>query len=202
MAPKSTQMHLRIVVADDEASMLRAYGEFLPMLGHQVVGSVTCGRDLVDKTLAEEPDLVISDIRMPDMDGIKAAGLIYSKLKVPIILVSGYYDPELVKRASEEHILGYAVKPLTPEILRIQIMLAMQRFGERQKLEDQAEHFKQLLVERKTVERAKGIVMKKTSLSEPDAYKKLQKLASVQNKKLIEIAHVIIAADEMENMLQ
>src|SRR5690348_1622105 len=103
---------LRIVVADDEADMRDYFKQTLPELGHEVVGAATNGRELVDRCRELQPDLVVTDIKMPDLDGIDAAGEIYHERPVPVILVSAYYDPELFERAEQDHILAYLVKPI------------------------------------------------------------------------------------------
>ena len=92
---------LRIVVADDELFMRTYLHETLALLGHQVVALAETGRELVEHCFSLTPDLVITDIRMPDMDGLDAAAAIYARELVPIIVVSAYHDPELIERAEK-----------------------------------------------------------------------------------------------------
>src|SRR5271166_263896 len=103
---------LRIAVADDEPDMRDYFGKILPRLGHRVVVLAANGRELVEQCRVAHPDLVITDIKMPDIDGIDAAVGIYKDCPVPVILVSAYHNPELIERAEADHILGYLVKPI------------------------------------------------------------------------------------------
>lgn len=186
---------LRIITADDELMIQEYYQKALPALGHAVVAVVDTGADLIEQCAVLKPDLVITDIKMPDMDGIEAARQIYEKQPLPIILVSGFHDAELVERAAAEHILAYLLKPVRMDSLKIQIAIAMRRFEEFAVLRMEADHYRQTLQDRKIIERAKGIIMKKTGLEEHDAFHRLQNLANEKNKKLVEVAQMIVTAD-------
>jgi response regulator NasT len=187
---------LRIVVADDEQDMRDYFKKILPRLGHAVVAVAENGRELVDLCRQHHPDLVITDIKMPDMDGIDAAIAIYKDRPVAVILVSAYHDPELIKRAEADHIMGYLVKPIKQADLDPIIALTTRRFEQFQALRREAADLRQALEDRKIIERSKGILMKKVGLDEPDAFRRLQKLASEKNLKLVEIARMILTADE------
>src|SRR5438067_8576632 len=100
---------LRIAVADDERDLRDFFREFLPPLGHTVVGTAATGAELVALCRAERPDLVITDIKMPDMDGIDAAAAVCREHPVPVILVSAYHDQDLLARAEADHVLAYLV---------------------------------------------------------------------------------------------
>jgi len=191
-----TSKSLRIAVADDEPEMVDYLKEVLPLMGHQVVAATTRGQDLVSACREERPDLVITDIRMPDIDGIDAAAQIYREGPVPVILVSAYHDPELVERAGSEHIFAYLVKPIKQAHLEPAIAIAMRRFDQFKALEKEARDLRQALKDRKQIERAKGILMKRANMDEQAAFARLQKLASQNNKKLIEIAEMILTAEE------
>src|SRR5215216_6766600 len=103
---------LRIAVADDELDMRDYFSRILPRLGHRVVAVAQSGTDLVAQCRVARPDLVITDIKMPDMDGIEAATRIYADGPIPVILVSAYHDPDLIARAEADHIMAYLVKPI------------------------------------------------------------------------------------------
>jgi response regulator NasT len=187
---------LKIAVADDELDMRDYFQQFLPMLGHQVVVVAKNGRELAEQCRTSRPDLVITDIKMPDMDGIDAATQIYRDGPVPVILVSAHHDPDFLRRAEADHILAYLVKPIKQSDLEPAIVIAMRRFEQFQALRKEAADLKQALEDRKVIEKAKGILMKKASLDEHDAFRRMQKLASDKNRKLIDIAQMILTAEE------
>jgi response regulator NasT len=187
---------LRIAVADDEEDMRDYFETILPLLGHQVVATASNGRALVESCRALKPDLVITDIKMPDMDGIDAAARIYRDAPIPVILVSAYHDAEFIRRAEADHILAYLVKPIKQADLEPAIAIAMRRFEQFQALRQEAADLRQALEDRKTIEKAKGVLMKKTGLDEHDAFRRLQKLASDKNLKLVAIARMILTAEE------
>jgi response regulator NasT len=187
---------LRIAVADDEPDMRDYFMKILPRLGHRVVAVAATGSELVNLCRQHLPDLVITDIRMPDMDGINAAIRIYKEKPIPVILVSAYHDAELIKRAGADHIMGYLVKPIKQADLAPAIALAMHRFEQFEALRQEATDLRQALEDRKLIERAKGILMKRASLDEAAAFRRLQKTASDKNLKLAEVARMIVTAEE------
>jgi response regulator NasT len=187
---------LRIVVADDERNMAEFLQKGLPLLGHEVVAVAQTGRELVERCLTSRPDLVVTDIKMPDMDGLDAAAAIYQCLTIPIIIVSAYYDPELIERAGRNHIASYLVKPIKQGDLETAITLAVRRFEEFQALHQEAADLRQALEDRKLIERAKGILMKKGGLEEQEAFRRLQQLSRNKNRKMSEIAQIILMAEE------
>jgi AmiR/NasT family two-component response regulator len=136
---------LRIAVADDEPDMREYFQKGLRRLGHDVVGVAANGRELVELCRAARPDLVITDIKMPDMDGIDAAAAIYRERPVPVILVSAFHDPDLVARAEADHVLGYLVKPIKQTDLGPAIALAVRRFEELEELRDEGAKLRQAL---------------------------------------------------------
>lgn len=188
---------LRIAIADDEIDMRDYLGRILPRLGHEVVSAAVSGKELIDHCQRHRPDLVITDIRMPEMDGIDAAEAISRNHQIPIILISGFHDPQLIARAEQDHVLAYLVKPIKQADLDTAIALAIRRFEQFQALQLETDDLRQALEDRKLIERAKGILMKKAGLSEQDAFRRLQKTASQRNKKLCEVAKSLILAEEM-----
>jgi two-component system, response regulator PdtaR len=187
---------LLIAVADDEPRMRDYYGSTLPLLGHRVAVAARDGRELVAACRDARPDLIITDIKMPDMDGIDAAREICRGEPIPIILVSAYHEADLIERARGEHILAYLVKPIKRADLEAAISVAMKRFEEFRALRREAGELRGALDDRKLIERAKGILMKKAGLDEPEAFRRLQKLARDQNQKVVEVARMILRAEE------
>jgi len=187
---------LRILAADDDLQARHYYQHMLAALGHQVVGTVRTGAELVEQAHALDPDLVITDITMPDMEGIEAAHKIYEDQPRPIILVSGVYDPKVFERAVTDQIVGYLVKPVTHELLRGQIELVMRRFDEFQILQAESTQPRQALRDRRIVERAKAILMRAAALAESEAFVRLQSLAQQQHHKIATAAQLVVAAAE------
>jgi response regulator NasT len=191
---------LRIAVADDEPDMREYFQKSLLRLGHKVVSVAQNGQELVEQCRALHPDLVITDIKMPDMDGIEAAIRIYRERPVPVVLVSAYHDATLMERAEADHILGYLIKPIKQADLEPVIGLAMRRFGQFQELRKEAADLRQALEDRKLIERAKGVIMKRAQMDEQEAFRRLQKLASEKSRKLVEVAQMILIAEEAVQM--
>jgi response regulator NasT len=187
---------LRIIVADDEADMRDYFQKALTRLGYKVIAVAQNGRELVQQCQALEPDLVLTDIKMPDMDGIDAAAQIHRHRPTPVVLVSAYSEPALIARAESDHIMGYLVKPIKQADLAPTLALALHRFGEFQAVRKEADDLRQALEDRKLIERAKGILMKRGRLDEPEAFRRLQKLASEQSRKLADVARMVITVEE------
>ena len=187
---------LRIVIADDEPDMRDYFRKILPRLGHSVVAAAENGAQLVDLCRFYRPDLVITDIKMPQMDGIEAALKIYEELPIPVILVSAYSDTRLIERAEVDPIMGYLVKPIKQTDLEPAIRLARHRFEQFEALRREAVDMRQALADRKIIEQAKGILMKELSLSEAEAFRHLQRTAMNKGFKLIEVARMALAMEK------
>jgi response regulator NasT len=183
---------LRVAVADDELDMREFLDEALRRLGHQVVAVAETGQQLVEACRGERPDLVITDIRMPEMDGLDAAQTIYNLRPVPIIVITAHHDGEFVARAQERHVLAFLVKPIDEADLAPAIAIALRRFDEFQALRQENQTLAQALQDRKIIERAKGLLMQQAQLDEAAAFKRLQKLARDQRKKMAEVAQMIV----------
>jgi response regulator NasT len=187
---------LRIAVAEDETCMQKYLQETLTLLGHQVVCLAGNGRELVEQCKTMRPDLVITDINLPERDGLDAAREIYAFEPMPIIIVTAFHDPELIERAESNHVLAYLVKPIKQQDLEPAIVIAMRRFQEFKAMRQETDNLRQALEDRKLIERAKGILMKRSSLEEAEAFRRLQKLARDKNRKLVDIAQAVITMEE------
>jgi response regulator NasT len=187
---------LRIAVADDERDTREFLQELLERLGYQVSAVAENGQSLVEQCRSTRPDLVITDIKMPDMDGLEASEAVNRERQVPVILVSAHHDAEFLRRAGAEHIMAYLVKPVKPADLIAAISLAVLRFEHFQRLRAEAVSLRQALEDRKVIERAKGVIMKRSKLDEQEAFRRLQHLADGKGRKLVEIAQMILTAEE------
>jgi AmiR/NasT family two-component response regulator len=189
--------HLRIAVADDELDMREYLQRFLPRLGHEVVAAVENGRQLVEACHELGPDLVITDIKMPEVDGIEAAASIFRDRPTPVILVSAFHDPELIERAEQDHVMAYLVKPIKLADLETAIAITMRRYEQFQSLRREATDLRQALEDRKIIERAKGVLMKKLKLDEHDAFRRLQKISNERNLKLVDVANTLLLSEQI-----
>jgi response regulator NasT len=193
---------LRIAVADDERDMRQFLQELLGRLGHQVIAVAERGHQLIDQCRGLNPDLVVTDIKMPDMDGIDAVAEINRIREVPVILISGHQEEELLHRSGAEYIMAYLLKPVKPADLHAAITLAVVRFEQYQRVRAEAAGLRQALEDRKLIERAKGILMQRLGFTEPDAYRRMRRLASQRNWKLTELATRVIESDVVFHTLE
>ena len=187
----------RVIIADDESLIRMDLREMLGNLGYLVVGEVADGRSAVNLARELRPDIVIMDIKMPDMDGIEAATLSTEERIAPVVLLSAYSQKELVERARHAGVVAYLVKPYREEEMAPAIEMALARFQEFKDLEKQVTDLQQALETRKLVDRAKGILMDKQGLTEADAFRKVQKMSMDNRKSMKEVAEAIILAHQV-----
>ncbi|MDY7041013.1 MAG: response regulator [Chloroflexota bacterium] len=186
----------RVIVADDESLIRQDLREMLTNLDYLVVGEVGDGRSAVNLARELRPDVVIMDIKMPDMDGIEAAALLTEERIAPVVLLTAYSQRELVERAKDAGVAGYIVKPFHESDLSPAIEVALARFREFRTLEQEVGDLKQALETRKFVDRAKGILMDTQGLTEAEAFRKIQKMSMNTRKPMKEVAEAIILAHQ------
>ncbi len=188
---------LRILVAEDEPLSAMALQAQLEALGHIVIGPAHNGRDAVELARANPIDLAILDVRMPLLSGLEAAQELATLQDVPVILLSGYSDPDMIEEATRAPVFHYLVKPVSMADLGPAIAVAMHRFQEWKDFRGEAAELEQKIADRKLVEQAKGLLMEARGLSEGDAYKLLQKESQNRNQPMVEIARSILMADSL-----
>ena len=187
----------RVIIADDEALIRLDLREMLTNQGYLVVGEVADGHSAVNQARELRPDIVIMDIKMPDMDGIEAAKILTEERIAPVVLISAYSQRELVERAREAGVVAYLVKPYREEDLAPAVEVALARFREFQDLQKQMTDLQQALETRKLVDRAKGILMDKQGLREADAFRKIQRMSMDNRKPMKDVAEAIILAHQV-----
>jgi len=188
----------RILIADDESLILMDLREMLTSLGYLVVGEANDGRSAVNMARELRPDLVIMDIKMPDMDGIEAAQVLTAEKIAPVLLLTAYSQQELIDRAKEAGVVGYLVKPFRESNLAPAIEITLSRFQEFQAVQKEVEDLKDALETRKIVDRAKGILMDSQGLTEQDAFRRIQKMSMNTRRPMKEIAEAIILAHDVK----
>jgi two-component system, response regulator PdtaR len=198
-APAAT---LRIAIADDDADVRDFLHRFLPLLGHTVSSVATTGKELVEQCRQAPPDLIIADVKMPDMTGLEAVEAIAKSAQVPVILVTGHAVPAWLEKAKDLGVMAYLVKPVTEHDLAPAITLARRHFEEVQALRRESAELRQALEERKLIERAKGAVGRRCALNENEAYRRMRKVASNANRKMVDVARDILAAEETFRLVE
>ena len=187
---------MRILVAEDETIIRLDLVEMLGRAGHEVCAEARDGAEAVDLAREHRPDLAILDVKMPKLDGIEAARRIIDERPIPIVMLTAYGQDELVSRAVEAGVFGYLVKPFRESDLLPALHTASARYGELAALREEAESLADALAARKSIERAKGLLMAKEGLSEQDAFARLRKASQVSGRPLKVIAEAVIATLE------
>ncbi|SEL92172.1 MULTISPECIES: ANTAR domain-containing response regulator [Rhodococcus] len=182
----------RVVVAEDETLIRMDLVEMLREEGYNVVGEAGDGQRAVDLAEALKPDLVIMDVKMPLRDGIDAASEIASKRIAPVVILTAFSQRELVERARDAGAMAYLVKPFSKADLVPAVELAASRFAEISALEREVATLADRLESRKLIERAKGVLMRSQSLSEPEAFNWIQRAAMDGRTSMKAVAQIVI----------
>lgn len=185
---------LTVLVAEDEALIRMDLVETLRELGFDVVGAVGDGRSAVEAAATARPQLALLDIKMPDMDGLAAASEIIGLKSTAVVMLTAFSQPELIQRAVAAGAMGYLVKPFKPEELRAALTVAWQRYSQLLDEQQRSRDLEQSLADRKTIERARGLVQQRLSIPEQDAYTWLRKAAMDQRLSLVEVARRTLKA--------
>ena len=197
VSPSATRAW-RVLIADDESLIRLDLREMLSELGYDVIGEAGDGRAALDLSRKLQPDIVIMDIKMPELDGIAVAEELTREKIAPVVLLTAYSDQRLVERAREAGVVGYVVKPFRPAELLPVIELSVARFDEFRALEREVGDLREALETRKVVERAKGVLMETLGLREADAFHRIRKTSMDTRKSMREVAEAVLLAHEME----
>ncbi len=185
------QQSLRVLVAEDESLIRMDVVATLSEAGFEVVGEASDGEEAL--LLAEQlkPDVVVMDIKMPKLDGISAAEKL-SEAKIPVVLLTAFSQTELVARATEAGAMAFITKPFKPADLIPAIQIAIARSEEIAALEQEISDLSDRLETRKLMDRAKGLLMSKMKLSEPDAFRWIQKASMDRRLSMAQVAKAVI----------
>src|SRR2546423_982291 len=164
--------------------------------GLQVVAEARDGLEAVELARVERPDVAVLDVKMPRLDGIEAARRILDERPIPIVMLTAYGQDELVSRAVEAGVFGYLVKPFREADLVPAIRTARARHEELSEIREQAESLAEALAARKSIERAKGLLMEREGLTEQDAFARLRKASQISGRPLRVIAEAVVATLE------
>ena len=190
--------HPRVVVAEDEALIRLDLVELLEEHGYEIVGQASDGEEAVRLANELEPDLIVMDVKMPKMDGITAADKIAEDRICAVVMLTAFSQRDLIKRAKEAGAMAYVVKPFDASDVIPAIEIAMARFAEIRGVEDEVMDLEELLESRKIVDQAKGILQTSLDLTEPEAFRWIQKTAMDLRKSMREVAQGVIDHAESE----
>ena len=190
--PATAPVHRTVVIAEDETLIRMDLAEMLTEEGYVVVGEAGDGARAIE--LAEElrPDLVILDVKMPVLDGIAAAEAIAGKRIAPVVILTAFSQRDLVERARDAGAMAYLVKPFSKTDLVPAIEMAVSRFAELSLLEAEVADLSERLETRKAVDRAKGVLQQQLNLSEPEAFRWIQKTAMDLRLSMRQVAEGVV----------
>ena len=184
---------IRVVIADDEPITRMDLKELLADEGYEVVGEAADGFDAVEACKQYQPDLVLMDIKMPLLDGLSAAKIVYEEnLADTVIMLTAYSEREFVEQAKDIGVAGYLVKPIDEKSLVPSIELAVARSKDMKRLRKDMQKVSERLENRSIIEKAKGQVMAQEGMSEQDAYDYIRKLSQTKNLSMRRVAEIIL----------
>jgi response regulator NasT len=186
----------RILIAEDETIIRLDLRELLERAGFEVCAEARDGEEAIELAREQEPDLALLDVKMPRLDGIEAARRILDERPIPIVMVTAYGEEELVSRAVEAGVFGYLVKPFRETDLLPAIATAKARHEELAAARAEADTLAEALAARKSIERAKGLLMEREGLTEPEAFARLRKASQISGRPLRVVAEALIATLE------
>jgi response regulator NasT len=187
---------VRILIAEDETIIRLDLRELLERAGFDVCAEAKDGVEAVELAASTEPELAILDVKMPKLDGIDAARRILEDRPIPIVMLTAYGQDELVSRAVEAGVFGYLVKPFREADLLPAIRTARARHEELVTLREEAESLSEALAARKSIERAKGLLMAKEGLTEQEAFERLRRASQLAGRPLKVVSDALIATFE------
>ena len=192
-SPKTEQVAPRVIVAEDEAIIRMDLIEMLREAGYNVIGEAANGREAISLARHLKPDLAILDVKMPEIDGISAAEFIVSEKLAAVLMLTAFSQRELVERARDAGAMAYLVKPFSISDLTPAIEMALGRYAQIQALEAEVGELGERLEARKLVDRAKGVLMANLGISEPEAFKWIQKAAMDQRSSMSAVSEGVLA---------
>lgn len=187
----------RVLIADDEHLVAAGMRAALDDLGFEVIGPASDGAQAIEMCRNEQPDMALLDIRMPGTDGLAAAAVIFGELGIPVMMLSAYSDPEYVSVGSHIGVFGYLLKPVSRDQLRVGVEVAWSRWLAHLEQSDEIDTLKDRLEQRKVIEQAKWIIVKRKNVEEPEAMRMLQKQSRNSRKALIDVARSVVDSEAL-----
>lgn len=183
---------VRVLVVEDETLIRLDIVETLQDAGYTVVAEGSTGDEAIALAEEHEPDLIVMDVKMPGMDGISAAERILADHQIAIVMLTAFSQKELVERARDAGAMAYVVKPFTPEHLIPAVEIALSRSREIASLEKEVASLAENFETRKRVDQAKGLLQEKMGLTEPEAFRWIQKTSMDRRLTMREVADAVV----------
>ena len=194
---KSENSAVRVFLVEDEAVILESYRVILESGGYQVTGCAYTGKQALSLIPKTPADMILMDINLPDINGMEVLQKLNPVVQIPCVFITGYFSDSLLSKATELGAFGYVIKPIEEKQLLATVHIALRRAKEFSVLRAEAQSVKAALEDRKYIERAKGILMKRHTVSEDEAMRLLQRKSNLMNQKLVAVAKEIIRAEMM-----
>ena len=185
----------KILIADDDDLLAQDLTERVTQLGYETIGPASDGERAIELAKTHRPNMALLDIRMPVITGLGAAVVLFKHMEIPVILVTAHSDDQYIDASRRVGVFGYLMKPVSEEELRVSIPVGWSRYCEQMELRGRVTRMKMELEDRKTVERAKGLLMDKLGLGEKAAMQELRKRARDSRRRLADFAKALVDAD-------
>ncbi len=191
----NSEINLKVLIADDDPIIRLDLKQMLESLGYMVIAEAEDGQQAINLAQSKQPDICVLDVKMPIRDGIDVATFLSENGIAPAVLLTAYSDTVLIQRAKEAGVFGYLTKPFKPSDLSPAIEVARSRFEQNQVLTREVNSLQERLETRKLIEKAKGALMKRESIGEAEAYRRIQTQAMNQRLSMKEVAEAIIVVE-------
>ncbi|HIB00616.1 MAG TPA: response regulator [Phycisphaerales bacterium] len=203
MTPSNSQ-HLslpdapqKILVADDELLVVQGIMGLLKTLGFEIIGPCKNGEEAIALVREDRPDMALLDIQMPIMDGMQAAQIIFHEYDIPVVMLTAYSDDTFLRNSIAAGVFGYLLKPASKEQLSAGLSVAWKRYLDHVDQRSKIVDLRQRLDDRKLIEQAKWIIVKRKSISEPEAMQLLQKQSRSSRKSIASVARAVIDSNDL-----
>jgi two-component system, response regulator PdtaR len=189
--------HWRVLIVDDHAASRAAVAEAVTAQGGQVVGNGSRAEDVLRLVDKHRPDVVVLAVGLPDGDGVQVAREVMTVAACPVVLVIGHTAAPVVARAVDAGVLGFLARPVRAEELGPALDVAIHRFRDIETMRRENETLRRKLESRKLIERAKGMLMRRLGLSEPEAFRRIQKTAMDSRRPMADVAQALLVTEEV-----
>ncbi|GLC86971.1 ANTAR domain-containing response regulator [Lysinibacillus piscis] len=185
-------MTRKVMIVEDESLIAIDLKHMLEDNGYEVVAQANNGESAIELAFIHQPQLILMDIKMPKLDGLKASKIIEQQLDIPVLFISAYSEKELLLYMKQDNVLGYVMKPFSEKNVLPALEVAFHQIDKFNRLNGEIQHKQSELDKRKIIERAKGLLMKSEHLSEEEAYKKIRNESMQTQQEMVLIAKRII----------